>query len=220
MQSSALCRRASYGRPAAFGGRVQRRQRAVVAAVAAAGGAQCARSRRDASLSLLAFGALLTLPVSPASATAVCADQDTEGAADECRAAELQKDGGPREDYAKFEGRSARLASGVPVSKIDDEYTRTTLDLAGRLEAYFEIDPYDKGRVPLIKGIKTDSQTWVTKYARGGSVRKQSARRFYIAVDAVLGHLASNGLAPFPARKAATVRASIEEAKALLADAK
>jgi hypothetical protein len=54
-------------------------------------------------------------------------------------------------------------------------------------------DVYDKARVPLIKTLKTDAQTWVTKYARGGSVRKQSARKFYIAVDAVLGHMASNG---------------------------
>ena len=56
-------------------------------------------------------------------------------------------------------------------------------------------DVYDKRRVPLIKELKGDAQVWVTKYARGGSVRKQSARRFYIALDAVLGFLASNGCA-------------------------
>ena len=33
----------------------------------------------------------------------------------------------------------------------------------------------------------------MSKYARGGSVRSQSARRMYIAVDALLGHFASNG---------------------------
>lgn len=52
---------------------------------------------------------------------------------------------------------------------------------------------YDKSRVGLIKAIKGDAQAWVQKYARGGSVRKQSARRFYIACDAVLGFMASNG---------------------------
>ncbi|KIZ05124.1 hypothetical protein MNEG_2835 [Monoraphidium neglectum] len=150
----------------------------------------------------------------------VCADQDTGEAADECRARVLASDVSKQEDYTRFENRSARVAGGVPVSTIDDEYTRSTLELAEKLETYFVIDVYDKQRVPLIKTIKTDAQTWVTKYARGGSVRKQSARRFYIAVDAVLGHFASNGLAPFPGRKAAAVKTSIDEARALLAEAK
>lgn len=50
-----------------------------------------------------------------------------------------------------------------------------------------------KVRVPLIKLLKTESSEWVSKYARGGSARKESARRMYIAVDALIGHLASNG---------------------------
>lgn len=57
----------------------------------------------------------------------------------------------------------------------------------------FPQDVYDKARVPLIKELKAEAQAWVTKYARGGSVRKQSARKFYIAIDAVLGFLVSNG---------------------------
>lgn len=54
-------------------------------------------------------------------------------------------------------------------------------------------DVYDKSRQPLIKSLKTDGSTWVSKYARGGSARSQSARNMYIAVDAVQGYLASNG---------------------------
>lgn len=54
-------------------------------------------------------------------------------------------------------------------------------------------DVYDKARIPLIKALKADSITWVSKYARGGSARTQSARKMYIAVDAVSGFLASNG---------------------------
>lgn len=50
-----------------------------------------------------------------------------------------------------------------------------------------------KNRLPLIKTIKTEGSDWVSKYARGGSARTDSARRMYIAVDAVIGHLASNG---------------------------
>lgn len=33
----------------------------------------------------------------------------------------------------------------------------------------------------------------VSKYARGGSARKQSARKFYIVIDALQGHFAANG---------------------------
>ena len=33
--------------------------------------------------------------------------------------------------------------------------------------------------------LRKDGSAWVSKYARGGSARKLSARRFYIAVDAL-----------------------------------
>jgi hypothetical protein len=52
----------------------------------------------------------------------------------------------------------------------------------------------------------------VSKYARGGSARAVSARRFYIAVDALGGHLAANGAAPFPAAKVPKLLNTIEEA--------
>lgn len=209
-------------RPSCFRARAGARQQRAVQMAALMGAADAAVARRHA-LGMLIGASLLS--GSPAYAAfsgtpTVCADQDTGEAADECRAKILARDAGNQEDYSKFEGRTSRVVQGVPVSVIDDEYTRSTLDLAEKLETYFVIDVYDKQRVPLIKQIKADSQAWVSKYARGGSVRKQSARRFYIAVDTVLGHLASNGLAPFPARKAGTVKGSIEEAKALLADGK
>lgn len=50
-----------------------------------------------------------------------------------------------------------------------------------------------KVRLPLIKSVKADSTTWVSKYARGGSARKESSRRMYIAVDSVIGHISANG---------------------------
>lgn len=34
---------------------------------------------------------------------------------------------------------------------------------------------------------------WVSRYARGGSARKASARKVYVVIDAVSGHLAANG---------------------------
>ncbi|GBF99371.1 hypothetical protein Rsub_12175 [Raphidocelis subcapitata] len=185
-----------------------------------------AAGRREALAALGAAGALFA--ARPARAISfsptVCADQDTGEQADECRARILARDTAAQEEalaeYAKRENRSVRVASGVPVSEMSDEYTRATLQLADKLEAYFTTDVYDKSRGALIKDVKGEAQAWVTKYARGGSVRKQSARRFYVAVDAVLGHLASNGLAPFPASKIKVVRATLEEARGLLAEAK
>lgn len=50
--------------------------------------------------------------------------------------------------------------------------------------------------VPL-QTLKTDGAAWASKYARGGSARKLSARKFYIVVDALQGHLTTNGIPPF-----------------------
>jgi hypothetical protein len=46
-------------------------------------------------------------------------------------------------------------------------------------------DPYDKQRPALKKQIILDGNTWVSRYARGGNVRKVSARAFYVAVDSL-----------------------------------
>jgi hypothetical protein len=39
----------------------------------------------------------------------------------------------------------------------------------------------------VIAQIKKDGSSWVSKYARGGSARKQAARKMYIVVDALQG---------------------------------
>lgn len=41
--------------------------------------------------------------------------------------------------------------------------------------------------------LKSDGRAWTSKYARGGSARKNSARSLYIVVDALQGHITSNG---------------------------
>ncbi len=82
-----------------------------------------------------------------------------------------------------------------PVSNLDTEYLNATLRLSEEIEAYCTLDVYSKERIPLIKTLKQDAQAWVSKYARGGSARSQSARRMYIAADSVVGHLASSGCA-------------------------
>ena len=50
----------------------------------------------------------------------------------------------------------------------------------------------------LVKELKAEAPGWVSKYARGGSARKQSARKAYIVVDALSGHFASNGWVVWP----------------------
>jgi len=104
------------------------------------------------------------------------------------------------------------------VSVLDGEYGRSTVDLAGKIDAYFTLDVYDKQRIPLIKSLKLDATNWVSKYARGGSVRSKSARTMYSAVDAIVGHMASNGLAPYPTGKQKAVRANVNQALAFLAE--
>lgn len=68
--------------------------------------------------------------------------------------------------------------------------------------------------------LRKDGSAWVSRYARGGSARKLSARRFYIAVDALQGHLASNGMAPFPKNKLPVLLSNVAQAEALIAQGK
>ena len=70
-----------------------------------------------------------------------------------------------------------------------DAYVVETLELGRKILRYGELDPYSKERIDLIKQIKGDMNQWVGKYARGGSARKESARKVYIVIDALQGHL-------------------------------
>lgn len=60
----------------------------------------------------------------------------------------------------------------------------------------------------------------MSRYARGGSARTLSARRFYIVVDSLSGHFASNGAAPFPAAKLKQLVGKVEESLVLLGEGK
>lgn len=75
---------------------------------------------------------------------------------------------------------------------------------------------YSKARPALIKSMKTNCSKWVSQYARGGSARSQSARKMYIAVDATVGWLATNGLAPAPPAKAKKITVGLAEARELM----
>jgi hypothetical protein len=48
----------------------------------------------------------------------------------------------------------------------------------------------------------------------------QAAKRMYVAVDAVLGHVASNGAAPLPKTKVKFVRQTLDEVENFLEQGK
>jgi len=99
----------------------------------------------------------------------------------------------------------------------DDVYISQTLTLVSDIKDYLALAPTDASRVPKGKEIRKSGATWGAKFAPGGSARKPSARKFYIAVDALQGHLAANGAAPYPASKAAKLLDSIATVEDLLA---
>ncbi|PNH07369.1 hypothetical protein TSOC_006244 [Tetrabaena socialis] len=206
--------------------RVARRSRVCVAAalsrpdVAAVDSCAAGPSRR--SLLAMAAGALVGLAsAAPAQALTCSAGTDTVEDDAACRRAVLSKDAGSVQsaeaNYNKLSGGKFSAAPGVPVAVLDQEYVRSTLQLRDIILSYASSDVNDyKARVPLIKLVKTDGAEWVSKYARGGSARSDSARRMYIAVDALIGHLSANGYAPMPKPKLRVVLTNIDEAKAFL----
>lgn len=144
---------------------------------------------------------------------------------DECRKAALFKD--RANTQGSMYGTMSRqgqlgdaITQGVPVSVLDDEYGRSTLALATLIDKFASLDLYDPERAKVIAQIKKDGSTWVSKYARGGSARKQAARKMYIVVDALQGHFAANGFAPLAPAKVKKVMDNVEESKRLLAAGK
>ena len=110
------------------------------------------------------------------------------------------------------------MATGVPVANLTGPYAQETSILGSALLQYVEMDVYDPARVQLVKTLKKEGQEWVSKYARGGSARTASARKFYVAIDSVQGHLASNGYAPYPKSKIGKLIKDVEEANTLMAE--
>lgn len=141
----------------------------------------------------------------------------------ECRIALLAKDKGKLRSYSDSTDNATKIggkATGVPVSSLGGEYAKETSILGESILQYIQGDVYDDNRPALVKDLKAKGFTWVSKYARGGSARTASARKFYIAVDAVQGHLASNGFAPFPKTKIAKVAGDVTGALELIAEGK
>lgn len=120
---------------------------------------------------------------------------------------------------------SLALASGTPAAlantnTLDDEFLMETRNLADAINQYMSLDPFDKERIKALNYIKSEGKTWIARHARGGSAPGQAAKRMYVAVDAVIGHLTANGAAPLPAAKVRFVRQTLNEVEGLLEQGK
>ncbi|CAD7695451.1 unnamed protein product [Ostreobium quekettii] len=121
----------------------------------------------------------------------------TTESATECRLKILREDqdAAGSADYKALAKENQTQAAGVGTATgaADAEYVEMTTALADYIGQWASLDVYDPARLTALAAIKSDGPKWVSKYARGGSVKNQSARRFYIALDAALGHIAPNG---------------------------
>ncbi|GLI59745.1 hypothetical protein VaNZ11_001695 [Volvox africanus] len=188
----------------------------------------CAAGPSRRSLIAMAASALLVGVAStsrPAQALTCASETKTEDDDTACRRAVLSNDLGnvqkAEANYKSLAEKKFTAVNGVPVAILDTEYVRSTLKLREDIINYATLDVNNyQVRVPLIKTLRTEGADWVSKYARGGSARTDSARRMYIAVDALIGHLASNGYAPMPKPKLKVVLSNIDQAKAFLEEGK
>lgn len=89
--------------------------------------------------------------------------------------------------------------------------------LISEIDAYLDLDVFDKQRRVATTDIQTDAKTWTGRYAPGGSARLQSAQRLYVVVDSLLGHFAQNGFAPLPEPMKNKARSDMVTASGLLA---
>lgn len=138
---------------------------------------------------------------------------------DDCRMKDLGRDALSKKDYAAGDTKFTAVGN-VPVAEMGDVYQQDTFALKQQIAAYVQMDPYDKQRPLLFKQLKKDGSEWVSKYARGGNVRKQSARSFYTAVDSLQGHFSQNGLAPYPKGKVGKLLSDMDVASNFILEGK
>ena len=140
---------------------------------------------------------------------------------DACRARTLAKDFGKgTEGYQGSIRGSSGLATNtnsIPIPSVQGgAYASETRALAASIREYLALAPSDASRVPKGKALRKAGAVWAARYAPGGSARLKSARRCYISVDALQGHLAANGAAPYPASKASKLLAGLDDVEELL----
>lgn len=145
---------------------------------------------------------------------------------DECRFGQLAQDQQALKDRVLSKTsnapitRDGKAQTGQAASVINDEYFKLSESLIGEIDAYLELDVFDKQRKAATSSIQLNGKTWTSKYAPGGSARLESAQKIYVVVDSLLGHFASNGYAPLPAGIVSNIRSRNGEATILLAKGK
>ena len=145
---------------------------------------------------------------------------EVDESGDECRLREIGKDQERLKESVSKSSNAPTSTSSQAAPKIDDEYFKSTDSLISEIDAYLELDVFDKRRREATGEITTNGKTWVSKYAPGGSARLQSAQKIYVIVDSLLGHFAQNGFAPLPPDKKNNIRNGMEKASVLLAQQK
>jgi len=96
-------------------------------------------------------------------------------------------------------------------------YQSDTLALADAMDELFAMDLYSTAREPAIKQLQKKANDWTGRYCPGGSSKQASGRSMYNAVNQLLGHFASNGLAPLPSARMEIVNKNIASARDLIA---
>ena len=115
--------------------------------------------------------------------------------------------------------RGAATANGATTANLaaDSAYAKRTAALVADIERVLAMDLYDSARAPAIQALVTESKSWASAYAPGGSSKKESGRAANNAVNQLISHFAFNGLAPPPKSTLDKVVRNVADTKALLA---
>ena len=142
----------------------------------------------------------------------------------ECRMKALAEDKGEYLNDAEYnkkseKKKSMKTSAASTAGRNADliPYQSDTIALADAMDEFFALDLYSTAREPAIKQLQTKANDWTGKYCPGGSSKQASGRSMYNAVNQLLGHFASNGLAPLPSARMEVVNKNIETARELIA---
>ena len=142
----------------------------------------------------------------------------------ECRMKALAEDKGAYLNDAEYntksdKKKSMKTSAAATAGRNTDltAYQADTLALADAMDELFAMDLYSTAREPAIKQLQKKANDWTGRYCPGGSSKQASGRSMYNAVNQLLGHFASNGLAPLPSARMEIVNKNIASARDLIA---
>mmetsp|Transcript_27011 Transcript_27011/g.37297 ORF Transcript_27011/g.37297 Transcript_27011/m.37297 type:complete len:225 (-) Transcript_27011:137-811(-) len=159
-------------------------------------------------------------PIGLAGESVKVCDPGEEGA--DCRKEELGRDFSKGVDYdaAAANNSKSKQSLSATAKPQDKLYVEMSEKLIEKVETYTALGVYDKQRPVLVAELQKEGNYWVSLYAPGGSSKKESGRAFYVALDALLGHIAFNGLAPMRGTMVSRINDNCEKARDLIAQGK